>query len=208
MILVGLSGGAGVGKTHLFNHYLKPWGYYDAPLADELKIRAVARGVASYEDAFYHKPPAVRKWLQEEGTERGRDLYGEDIWCQTLLARLRRVSSHWGLQRFVVSDVRFPNEVNFILSNGGIVLRVVAPERYAKNGMSDEARAHRSERALDDFPDHRFTGLILNDPQYDGTLGWQIQTHLENQGYPAGDQFASPPANAGELRQLMFPLKN
>lgn len=207
MILVGLSGCAGVGKTHLINHYLHKWGYYDAPLADELKVRAVAQGVASYEDAFYHKPPAVRMWLQEEGTERGRDVFGENIWCNTLLTRLRRVSSSWGLQRFVVSDVRFPNEVRFVLDNGGIVLRVEAPQRYASNGMTPEARQHRSERALDDFPVHQYTGVILNDPEYEGIIEWQLRTHLENQGYPTDDSPLEAPANAAALRRLMFPPK-
>lgn len=207
MILLGLSGGAGVGKTHLINHYLRQWGYHDAPLADELKIRAVAQGVASYEDAFFHKPPAVRQWLQEEGTERGRDVYGENIWCNTLLVRLRRVSSTWGLQRFVVSDVRFPNEVNFVRENGGIVLRVEAPQRYAMNGMTAEARQHRSERALDEFPVGRYTGLLFNDPEYEATVEWQLRTHLENQGYPTDDKSMVAPPNAAELRRLMFPSK-
>jgi hypothetical protein len=207
MILIGLSGGAGVGKTHLINHYLRKWGYYDAPLADELKVRAVAQGVASYEDAFFHKPPSVRKWLQEEGTERGRDVYGENIWCNTLLTRLRRAAATWGLQRFVVSDVRFPNEVNFVLDNGGIVLRIEAPQRYALNGMSEEARQHRSERALDDFPVQRYTGLLFNDPEYADSVEWQLRTHLENQGYPTEGDLHGVPPNAAELRRLMFPPK-
>lgn len=184
MMLLGLSGGAGVGKTYLYTKFLKPWGYYDAPLADELKVRAVARGVASFEDAFHHKPPAVRKWLQEEGTERGRDLYGEDIWCATLFARLRRIEESWGVDRFVVSDVRFPNEVNFVLNHGGIVLRIEAPDRYLNNGMTDEARAHRSERALDDFPRDRYSGVIYNDPEYALTLEQQLRRELSRHGFP------------------------
>lgn len=206
MILLGLSGGAGVGKTHLYNTFLRPWGYYDAPLADELKIRAVARGVASFEDAFYNKPPAVRKWLQEEGTERGRDLYGEDIWCATLLAKLQRVEAAWGLNRFVVSDVRFPNEVNFILDHGGVVLRIEAPDRYANNGLSDEARKHRSERALDDYPRSLYSAVLYNDPEYASSIEEQLRIALTRHGFPTASPAAAMGLHAAvveSIRQLV-----
>lgn len=202
MMLLGLAGGAGVGKTYLHTQFLRPWGYFDAPLADELKVRCVARGVASFDDAFFNKPPAVRKWLQEEGTERGRDLYGEDIWCTTLLARLRRVEQSWGIDRFVVSDVRFPNEVEFILQHGGIVLRVEAPDRYASNGLSDDARQHRSERALDDFPRERYSGILRNDPEYALTIESQLRKQLNRHGFPTAAP-ALMTASAEAFRQLV-----
>lgn len=179
MKVVGLAGRSGVGKSTLAASYLRPLGFMEVALADEIKIRAIATGVAGYEDVFVgSKPPQVRTWLQEEGTERGRQVFGQDVWARALFARLRKVSETWGMDRFVVTDVRFVNEVEYIRSHGGIVLRVDAPERNRNNGMTDEQRRHQSETDLDNMSADAFDGLILNDPQYEHTVAWQIHAHL------------------------------
>jgi hypothetical protein len=179
MKVIGLAGRSGVGKSTLSATYLRPLGFMEVALADEIKIRAIATGVATYEEVFVgSKPPHVRTWLQEEGTERGRQVFGEDVWVRALFARLRKVSETWGVDRFVVTDVRFVNESNFIRSQGGLVLRVDAPGRNRGNGMTEEQRLHPSEVDLDRLTDNDFDGLVLNDTEYETTVGWQLHAHL------------------------------
>lgn len=180
MKLIGLSGKAGTGKNYLARQVLAPLGWLECALADEIKIRGVAVGAGSYDDMFHQKPPSVRTWLQEEGTERGRQVYGEDCWVDAMMARLTRVKETWGFERFVVTDVRFPNEVTAIQDRGGWVFRVEAPERAAASPLSAASREHVSETALDGFAD--FDGWIYNDPIYAKTVAWQTHVHLMRVG--------------------------
>lgn len=184
MKLIGLAGRSGVGKSTLSATYLRPLGFNEVGIADEIKIRAVATGVATYEEVFVGPKPAhVRTWLQEEGTERGRNVFGEDVWVRALLARLRKVEETWGIDQFVVTDVRFVNEVEFIHKHGGIVLRIDAPTRFANNGMTAEQRQHPSECDLDRLTNQDFDGIVLNDPEFAGTASWQLHAHLYLRGF-------------------------
>lgn len=179
MKVVGLAGRSGVGKSTLSASYLRPLGFMEVALADEIKIRAIATGVATYEQVFIGaKPPHVRTWLQEEGTERGRMVFGQDVWARALFARMRKITESSPIDKFVVTDVRFVNEVEYIRSHGGIVLRVDAPERNRNNGMTEAQRQHASETNLDGLPESAYDGLILNDPEYEHTVAWQLHAHL------------------------------
>ena len=176
MKLIGLSGKSGSGKNYLAQQVLAPLGWLECALADEIKIRGAAVGVGSYDELFHRKPPMIRQWLQQEGTERGRQVYGEDMWVNALMARLARVKETWGFEQFVVTDVRFPNEVRAIQARGGWVFRIDAPERAAASALEPAARAHASETALDAYTE--FDGWIKNDPIYAKTVGWQLQMQL------------------------------
>jgi hypothetical protein len=60
--------------------------------------------------------------LQLMGTEAGRDIFGEDIWVNALKAR---IDNYEGMAKdFVITDVRFPNEIEAIKSWGGYVYRI------------------------------------------------------------------------------------
>lgn len=189
--LIGLAGGAGVGKDTLAARYFRAYGYLSAALADEIKVRVVASGRATFEEVFVTKPPHIRQLLQEEGTERGRDLYGEDYWCNVLEAKLRVNAYRWGdLRRYVCTDVRFPNEVAWVRRLGGRVFKIDAPTRYASNGMTDEARRHRSERALDGYDEYDET--IRNDPADVDTVEAQVRRLMRKPGYSEVELFTDP----------------
>lgn len=163
MKIVSLSGVAGVGKDYLAQHYFRKAGFLQFSFAWHFKIWLVATGQATYEEVFVTKPPHVRKLLQEEGTERGRNIYGEQIWCNTALVWMRTIAENSNVKNFIIPDVRFPNEVDFILGNGGSVYRILAPNRAANSPLDEKARLHISETALDDYPLDQYTGLIWND---------------------------------------------
>lgn len=65
--------------------------------------------------------------LQMMGTEAGRDVFHSDIWIHSLERKMEMYPN------VVIADVRFPNEIAFIQSKGGFVVRVVRgpdPEWY------------------------------------------------------------------------------
>jgi hypothetical protein len=177
--VIGLSGKAGSGKDYIAANILtKHYGYVPFSLAWHIKTSLIGKSACTYEEAFRTKPPRVRHLLQQEGTESGRDIYGEDIWLHTAYAWMQLIYEQWGIVRFVIPDVRFPNEVEYIQRNGGKVLRVIAPQRVADSPLSMEARLHRSETALDDYPLDNFDGLLDNDVGSESTLTDRVYTTL------------------------------
>lgn len=175
--IIGLSGQAGSGKDYIFEHHLKPLGYHRWALADHFKIWIVGKEQATYDEVFKTKPAHIRKLLQVAGTEEGRDAFGENVWCKTTLAWMTHLSNTMGITKFCVTDVRFPNEVDFITKSGGKVFRIEAPERVKNSPLSPEARKHISETALDGYT--AFSGQIFNDPKHSETVKQQIYTLLE-----------------------------
>ena len=184
--VIGLSGHAGTGKDYIGTNYLKPLGFHQFSLAWHFKIGLVGKGIATYEEVFTTKPPHVRKALQEEGTEKGRMVFGDDIWCNTVYSWFRLLDESWGINKFYIPDVRFPNEVDFIKKMNGHVFRIVAPEREAKSGLTEAARQHISETALDHYNHEDFDGIINNDPfkgPGNGTLMDILYGLLKRYGY-------------------------
>ncbi len=174
--VIGLSGKAGSGKDYIaMNIITKHYGYVPFSIAWQVKASLVAKGVLTYEEAFITKPPHARYLLQSEATESGRDIYGEDMWLRAADAWMKTIYEQWGIQRFVLSDVRFPNEVEYIKKMGGKVFRIVAPNRVSQSPLSEEARNHYSETALDDYPLDHFDGIIENDIGQESTLIQRIQ---------------------------------
>jgi hypothetical protein len=171
MQIIGLSGRAGSGKDYIASNIItKHYGYVPFSLAWHIKTGLIGKGAATYEEVFMTKPPRVRHLLQQDGTENGRDIYGMDIWLDTAFAWMRLVYEQWGIARFVIPDVRFPNEVEYIQKYGGKVIRIIAPQRIANSPLSLEARLHRSETALDNFPLDNYDGLLDNDIGSEDTL--------------------------------------
>jgi hypothetical protein len=158
---------------------LVPLGYHTISLAWHFKVEIVSLNLATYEEVFVTKPPHVRKLLQQRGTEEGRNKYGENVWCQHTLTWMQLLHDTWSISKFVIPDVRFPNEVQFIRQHGGKVYRIIAPHRELSNSLTPEARAHSSETSLDNY--HEFDGYISNDPKFESTVRGQIYRFMNIQ---------------------------
>lgn len=91
-----------------------------------------------------------RRTLIRTGTEAGRELIGDDVWVDALMASLDPESN------YTMTDVRFPNEADAIRANNGMVWWVSRP------GVGP-ANDHASENSLADYD---FDLVICND----GTL--------------------------------------
>lgn len=66
--------------------------------------------------------PEIRKLLQRLGTEAGRDILGEHTWVHLGEQKIEAANSP-----VVVTDVRFPNELQMIRRRGGVVAWVQRP---------------------------------------------------------------------------------
>ncbi len=75
--------------------------------------------------------------MQTLGTEWGRNLIGDNFWVE--LAMSKALSS----QRAVITDVRFPNEVEAVQNHGGVVVGISADWIVPVEGE------HESERLID-----------------------------------------------------------
>lgn len=124
--LVGLAGYARSGKDTAAGA-LVDLGYDRRGFADALKLLAARIGWDGRKD------DAGRKLLQDLGVG-ARDLLGADVWVDALMSTLTGPT--------VITDVRFPNEVDAICDRGGVVLRIWRP------GVGP-ALGHVSETALD-----------------------------------------------------------
>ena len=59
-----------------------------------------------------------REALQKVGTECGRDIFHKDFWVLNLEHKINKSKN------YVITDVRFPNEIEWIQSQGGVVIEV------------------------------------------------------------------------------------
>lgn len=93
----------------------------------------------------------VRDILQKLGTEAIRDGLYKDAWVNALFNDYREGD------RWIITDMRFPNEYDMIRFYGGIVVRVNRPGLQPING-------HESEVALNG---HNFDYIVNNDGDLD-----------------------------------------
>ena len=138
-MIIGISGKMGTGKDYIAENYIMP--YIENKLkekclilsfADMLKINLMVRHDIKLNELYGgRKTQEIRKLLQIEGTEKGRNIYGEDIWVRYLEAWYELHKSR-GIKYIIIPDVRFKNEYDFIKKNNGIVFRINAPNRNEK----------------------------------------------------------------------------
>jgi hypothetical protein len=102
--------------------------------------------------------PTPRLLLQLLGTECGRDIIHPNIWVNALISGYKRQficntchdTQDW-LPSWVITDMRFPNELKTVKDRGGITIRV---ERWNEEdgstyGWGNPNANHISETALD-----------------------------------------------------------
>lgn len=85
--------------------------------------------------------PEVRQLLQRLGVA-CRDRIGPHVWVDAVFRQIEEAFDHEGPSRWVIPDVRFPNELAAVEAHGGQVWRVRRPGHEPVNG-------HISETALD-----------------------------------------------------------
>ena len=107
------------------------------------------------------KPMTVREMLQIIGTDALRNNLHQDVWVNALMcdyipysvrgSDYEEYESNW-----IITDMRFPNEMQAVKANGGITIRVVRPS----NKEIPLDLLHSSETSLDNA---EFDYEIIND---------------------------------------------
>lgn len=130
-MIIGLTGRAGVGKdtvgAYLIEHLpeLTISGSFAWPIKAALSIMFPS---VSFTDRATKETPhellggnSPRRLAQTLGTEWGRELIDPNIWVLSLISRLATLPH----DNLIITDVRFNNEAEWIISNGGEVWRIV-----------------------------------------------------------------------------------
>jgi hypothetical protein len=146
-MLIALVGFIGSGKGTVADILVEKKGFTKLSFADTVKDATAAifgwprhllEGDTKESRDFREAPDAwwsdkfgyefsPRKALQLMGTEAGRNVFHPDLWIFSLEKKLELYPN------IVIADTRFPNEIDFIRSKGGFVVRVTRgpdPEWY------------------------------------------------------------------------------
>ena len=187
--IIGFAGKLGTGKDYIIEKYLAPLikeNKLIVAFADYLKIKVASENddIDIADCISSNKPIHVRKKLQKEGTENGRNIYGDDIWIKKLENFIYLHNQRNNINTFIISDCRFINEANWIENKmSGLLIYVNSPNRNkkalkleSKNNSSDlyKIKSHRSENELDDYP---FKYIINND---DGDAKYQLEKIIDS----------------------------
>lgn len=87
--------------------------------------------------------------LQIIGTDALRNRFDSDVWVKALFSTVGKETLEMG-HILLIPDVRFENEANYILENGGILVRLEGdPANIRENSRRD--LMHESEISLDDY---------------------------------------------------------
>lgn len=142
-MIIGLGHTARVGKDTCAGLLIEHHGYARVAFADALKdfVYAIdsdvrlAVNLFGWEDAKAN--PANRRKLVDIGNS-ARGIIGADVWIRAALARVTS-------GRTVITDVRYPNEVEAVRSIGGVVVKVERPGFEPLPNVADQALADFDE---------------------------------------------------------------
>ena len=123
--------------------------------------------IPPFADMQFNVMMRVRDFLQKLGTEAMRDGLHANVWVNALFADYKK---DWGIEsnlphseflnlkypNWIITDMRFPNEMKAVVKRHGITIRVTRPVKKSKN----TPKLHSSETALDKA---KFDYEIIND---------------------------------------------
>lgn len=110
-----------------------------------------------FENIEFNHLMSVREFLQKLGTDAMRDNLHTNVWCNALFSEYRGPKmSEYNPSNWIITDMRFPNEMEAVKERKGITIRVVRPVEKSKT----TARLHPSETSLDKA---KFDYEIIND---------------------------------------------
>lgn len=142
-MIIGLSGRIGSGKSTVSNYLVKKYGFQEMSFAESLKDtlanifnwdREMLEG-SSFESRIWREEVdhwwserlgmtiTPRKMMQQFGTDLIRNQFHQDIWIASLENKIHTLQGD-----IVVSDCRFPNEIQAIRNLSGMIFRITKDE--------------------------------------------------------------------------------
>lgn len=99
----------------------------------------------------------IGNMLQQIGTNIFREHFDKDVWVKSLFSTYGKHEMENEI--WIITDVRFPNEADFIKELGGTLIRIVGdPKKH--NVSSTRDPNHPTEIALDDY--NKWNYVIYN----------------------------------------------
>ena len=147
-MIIGIHGKAGTGKDtfaqmlidaaegYSFNRLAFADPVYDA--VDNI-FRINSRAIKDKEAVIQCWNMSLREMLQKVGTDMVRNIIGDHVWVQNMDMRVREAVN----PNTIITDVRYPNEANYIKDSGGLLVFIVGP-----NQRNQTTRNHSSENGL------------------------------------------------------------
>lgn len=171
-MIIGLAGGKGAGKSTVARCIRYKFGYKILSFAQPIKDMLISMGLQEYDvndpdlkeivNKEFTKSP--RYMMQSLGSEWGRALISDRIWITCLERRMAPYLD------YVIDDVRFENEAEFIRSKGGKIIHV---ERHKLGTLGD---LHISEAGI---PEEFIDKTIKNLSPYGGDLENVVVSTME-----------------------------
>jgi hypothetical protein len=139
-MIVGILGSIGSGKNTVASHLVSDAGFKSDSFASALKDACSvifgwprdllegdtkeSRDWRNCVDSWWAEKLGIEDFsprlaLQNVGTNVLRSHFHDDIWLLSFENRIRNVPGN-----YVISDVRFPNEIDFVRRQGGILIKV------------------------------------------------------------------------------------
>lgn len=156
--LLGFAGKAHSGKDFSADHIIQEYPNLKiAKVAFADAVRDMVRPIFDVDDIYRRgskEDPidgfgvSLREILQSLGTDWGRHMISEDIWVNILDKRISERYSDFDV--VIVSDIRFNNERDYIINNGGLVINIVTSSDKHKKSKFLE---HMSEWGIEDNVD-------------------------------------------------------
>lgn len=144
--LVGIVGLIGSGKDTIANHLIANHNFRKDSFANSVKNACsdlfgwprelmegdtpVSRAWREQVDTWWGQKLGIpdftpRKAMQCLGNDLFRDQFHKDFWILTMVKRIIQDPN----VDYVISDVRYPNEMSFIRENGGVLIKVTRGHR-------------------------------------------------------------------------------
>jgi hypothetical protein len=153
-ITIGICGRNGVGKSTIADMLVKSKGFEEHSFADKLK--RIVSGVSGFSYEFLTNPTnrkdretikdsvtgfTARELMQKIGTA-FRKHVSKDFWVNQLRATINHLDSK--VSKVVISDCRYPNEIDYVLSLPNSYLLVVF-NKDDECHVSDKVRAEQHD---------------------------------------------------------------
>lgn len=146
--IIGIAGPARAGKNTVADFIKEHYQCMTYAFAEPIKGMLSSLGLTPYElhggwkdEVSQDFQATPRHMMQTLGTEWGRDTINENIWVIAAERRLNLLNRGRQCATILITDVRFPNEADFVREHGFLI----HVERPVKRIQGSD---HRSERRL------------------------------------------------------------
>lgn len=142
-MIIGLHGKAECGKDTAAEVLCSQFGFYRIAFADSIRdVITVLFQTTPYEllttegknKPLDHWPQFTGRVLMQLIGQGLRDVVDPDIWIKVAFQKMHRARIDSGQQKFVISDMRYPNELDFFKRNYGENFKTIQIIRPGKDG--------------------------------------------------------------------------